>query len=51
MGRRLQTGRGSLEDGDVYVLEQRQSTASSVSSDSNSSLKYCTKLLAQWSKI
>ena len=40
MGRRLQTGRGSLEDGDVYVLEQRQSTASSVSSDSNSSLKY-----------
>lgn len=40
MGRSLQTGRGSLEDGDVYVLEQRQSTASSVSSDSNSSLKY-----------
>ena len=40
MGRRLQTGRGNLENGDVYVLEQRQSTDSTSSSDSNSALKY-----------
>ena len=40
MGRRLNTGRGSLEDGDVYVLEQRQETASSVTSDVSGDLKY-----------
>ena len=40
MGRRLNTGRGSLEDGDVYVLEQRQETASSVTSDVSGTLKY-----------
>ena len=40
MGRRLNTGRGSLENGDVYVLEQRQETASSVTSDVSETLKY-----------
>ena len=40
MGRRMQTGNGSIEDGDVYVLEQRQETATSVTSDATSSLKY-----------
>ena len=40
MGRRLNTGRGSLENGDVYVLEQREETASSVTSDVGGDLKY-----------
>ena len=40
MGKRLNTGRGSLEDGDVYVLEQREETASSVTSDVSGTLKY-----------
>ena len=40
MGRRMQTGNGSIEDGDVYVLEQRQRTASSATSDTNSSMDY-----------
>ena len=40
MGRRLNTGRGNLEDGDVYVLEQREETASSVTSDVSGTLKY-----------
>ena len=40
MGRRLNTGRGSLENGDVYVLEQREETASSVTSDVGGALKY-----------
>ena len=40
MGRRLNTGRGRLEDGDVYVLEQREETASSVTSDVSGDLKY-----------
>ena len=40
MGRRMQTGNGSIADGDVYVLEQREETASSVTSDATSSLKY-----------
>ena len=40
MGRRLNTGNGSLEDGDVYVLEQREVTASSVTSDVNENMKY-----------
>ena len=40
MGRRMQTGNGSIADGDVYVLEKRQETASSVTSDEIFSLKY-----------
>ena len=40
MGRRMQTGNGSIADGDVYVLEQRQETASSVTSDETYPLKY-----------
>ena len=40
MGRRMQTGKGNVEDGDVYVLEQRQRTASSATSDANSSIDY-----------
>ena len=40
MGRRMQTGNGSIADGDVYVLEKRQETASSVTTDETSSLKY-----------
>ena len=40
MERNMQTGKGSIADGDVYVLEQRESTASSVSSDTTSTLDY-----------
>ncbi len=40
MGRSMQTGNGSIEDGDVYVIEQRQRTASSATSDTNSSMDY-----------
>ena len=40
MGRRMQTGNGSIADGDVYVLEQREETASSVTSDETYPLKY-----------
>ena len=40
MGRSMQTGNGSIADGDVYVLEQRQRTASSATSDTNSSMDY-----------
>ncbi len=40
MGRRMQTGNGSIADGDVYVLEKREETASSVTTDETSSLKY-----------
>ena len=38
MGKNMQTGKGSLADGDVYVLERRQETASSVMVDSNNNL-------------
>ena len=40
MGKSMQTGNGSIADGDVYVLEQRGITASSVSSDTTSTLDY-----------
>ena len=40
MKRSMQTGKGSIEDGDVYVLEQRQRTASSVTLDANTDLDY-----------
>ena len=40
MGRRMQIGNGSIADGDVYVLEQRQITASSVTSDSTENMDY-----------
>ena len=40
MGRGMQTGNGSIETGDVYVLEQRQITASSVTSDSTENMDY-----------
>ena len=40
MGRGMQTGNGSIETGDVYVLEQRQLTASSVMSDSTENMDY-----------
>ena len=40
MKRSMQTGNGSIEDGDVYVIEQRQRTASSATSDTNSSMDY-----------
>ena len=40
MGRDMQTGNGSKETGDVYVLEQRQATASEATSDQTNSLKY-----------
>ena len=40
MGRRMQIGNGSIEEGDVYVLEQRQITASSVTSDSTENMDY-----------
>ena len=40
MGRKMQTGNGSIETGDVYVLEQRQETASSITSDTTSDLDY-----------
>ena len=33
MGRSMQTGKGSMTDGDVYVIEKRQQTASSDTSD------------------
>ena len=36
MGRKLNTGRGNLEDGDVYVLDQREE----ITSTTNRSLKY-----------
>ena len=40
MGRKMQTGNGSIETGDVYVLEQRQETASSITSNTTSDLDY-----------
>ncbi len=40
MGRGMQTGNGNIETGDVYVLEQRQITASSVTSDSTENMDY-----------
>ena len=40
MGRSMQTGNGSIADGDVYVLEQRQVTASSVVSDTTEDMDY-----------
>ena len=40
MGRSMNTGNGNLEQGDVYVIEQSQKTASSIISDSNNSIGY-----------
>ena len=40
MGRSMQTGNGSIETGDVYVIEQRQVTASSVTSDTTEDMDY-----------
>ena len=40
MERSMQTGKGSMADGDVYVLEQREATASGVTSDTTSTLDY-----------
>ena len=40
MGRSMKTGKGSKEKGDVYVLEQMQKTASSVTSDSSTGMEY-----------
>ena len=40
MGRNMQTGNGSIETGDVYVIEQRQVTASSVVSDTTEDMDY-----------
>ena len=40
MGSKMQTGKGSIEEGDVYILEQRQKTASSITSDTTSDLDY-----------
>ena len=40
MGRNMQTGNGSIETGDVYVIEQRQVTASSVTSDTTEDMDY-----------
>lgn len=40
MGRGMQTGNGSIETGDVYVLEQRQVTASSITSDTTENMDY-----------
>ena len=33
MGRKMQTGNGSIENGDIYVLELREKTSSNTSSD------------------
>ena len=40
MGRSMQTGKGSKETGDVYVLERRQETASALTSDTTISMDY-----------
>ena len=40
MERSMQTGKGSMADGDIYVLEQREATASEVTSDTESTLDY-----------
>ena len=40
MGRSMQTGNGSIETGDVYVIERRQVTASSVVSDTIEDMDY-----------
>ena len=40
MGRSMQTGKGTIETGDVYVIEQRQRTATSTVSDSSSEMDY-----------
>ena len=40
MKRSMQTGKGTIETGDVYVLEQRQVTASSVVSDTTEDMDY-----------
>ena len=40
MERSMQTGKGSMADGDVYVLEQRAATASEVTSDTERTLDY-----------
>lgn len=40
MERTMQTGNGTIETGDVYVLEQRQITASSVTTDTTENMDY-----------
>ena len=40
VGTSMQTGKGSIAEGDVYVIERRQETASSVTSDTTSGMKY-----------
>ena len=40
MNRSMQTGKGSIGTGDVYVIEKRQVTASSVTSDSEEGMNY-----------
>ena len=40
MGRSMNTGKGTITTGDVYVIEQRQKTSSSTTADTNSSMDY-----------
>ena len=40
MKRGMQTGKGNKDTGDVYVIEQRQKTASSATADTNSDMDY-----------
>ena len=40
MGRNMQTGKGSMADGDVYVIEQREKTATSATADTSSDMEY-----------
>ena len=40
MGRSMQTGKGSKDAGDVYVIEQREQTATAVTSDTSTDMDY-----------
>ena len=40
MGRSMQTGKGSMTDGDVYVIEQRAKTASEQTSETSTDMDY-----------